>query len=92
MLRGRMGVHQIVIYSKPGCCLCEQAKKQLAVFQERYGFDLREVDILQDPVAHNMFKDEIPVICIDGRRAFKYRLDEKRFVRMLESAGQPNTR
>lgn len=83
-----MGMPQIVIYSKPGCCLCEQAKKQLTALQERYEFALREVDILRDPTAYDKFKEEIPVICVDGRKAFKYRLDERRLVRMLESSGQ----
>lgn len=83
-----MSMTQIVIYSKSGCCLCERAKKQLTVLQERYEFALREVDILQDPAAYDMFKGEIPVICVDGRKAFKYRLDEGRLVRLLESSGQ----
>lgn len=83
-----MSMPQIVLYSKPGCCLCEQAKKQLKALQGRYAFALEEVDILQDPVAYDMFKDEIPVICVDGRRVCKYRLDERRIVRMLQSSGR----
>ena len=50
-------------------------------------FDLREVNILEDSAAYEMYKHEIPVIFIDGKKTFKYRLDERRFVRILESAG-----
>ncbi|HEX5412530.1 MAG TPA: glutaredoxin family protein [Terriglobia bacterium] len=83
-----MGKPQIVIYSRPGCGLCEQARKQVSALQERYEFTLREVNILQDRVTYDMFKDEIPVIFVDGKKAFKHRLDEKRFVRIMESSGR----
>jgi len=46
---------------------------------------LREVDILEDPEAHERFKEEIPVVFINGKKAFKYRLDEKQFLKKLES-------
>lgn len=82
-----MGVPEIVIYSKPGCCLREQAKEQLAALQRRYEFALREVNILEDRGAYHAFKDEIPVICVDGRKAFKFRLDERRLVHILGLSG-----
>jgi glutaredoxin len=82
-----MGFPEIIVYSKPACCLCERVKKQLLRLQRQYQFTLREVNILEDSAAYEMFKDEIPVIFVDGKKAFKYRLDEKRFVRTLESAG-----
>jgi len=78
---------EIIVYSKPDCCLCDQVKQQLKKLQEVHGFAWREVNILDDPADFNRFQYEIPVIFIDGRKAFKYHLDEKRFVRLLESAG-----
>jgi glutaredoxin len=80
-----MALPEIILYSKPACCLCEKAKEQLAKLQEEHQFTLREVNILEDLAAHKMFKDEIPVVFINGRKAFKYRLDEKRFIRLLKS-------
>ena len=81
-----MGLPEIIIYSKPHCCLCERVKKQLMRLQRQHEFTLREVNILEDSAAYEMFKDEIPVIFVDGKKTFKYRLDEKRFVRIFESA------
>jgi glutaredoxin len=81
-----MASSEIILYSKPACCLCEQAKEQIAKLQEHHQFVLREVNILDDPAAYKMFKDEIPVVFINGKKAFKYRLDERRFARLLKSA------
>jgi len=75
----------VVVYSKPGCCLCDEVKENLKRLKASYAFNLREVDILEDPEAHERFKEEIPVVFINGKKAFKYRLDEKQFLKKLES-------
>jgi glutaredoxin len=83
-----MQIPEVTIYSKPGCCLCEQAKEQLLDLQATYEFALREINILQDLSLYNNYREEIPVIFINGRKVFKYRLDEKPFIRLLKSAAQ----
>jgi len=80
-----MELPEIVIYSKPACCLCERVKQQLKRLHQQHEFTLREVNILDDLAAHEAFKNEIPVIFIDGKKAFKYRLEEKKFIRLLKS-------
>jgi glutaredoxin len=76
---------EVVVYSKPGCCLCDEVKENLKRLQASYAFNLREVNILEDPEAHERFKEEIPVVFINGKKAFKYHLDEKQFLMKLES-------
>jgi glutaredoxin len=83
-----MSSPEIIIYSKPDCCLCDVAKSKLLQLQRLHQFDLREVNILEDPAAYANFKEEIPVIFINGKKAFKYHLDEERFVRILHSNGR----
>ena len=83
-----MGSLEIIVYSKPDCCLCEQVKAELKKLQRLYNFVWREINILDDPSAFERFQDEIPVVLINGRKAFKYHLDERRFLRLLESAGR----
>ncbi|MGA9058112.1 MAG: glutaredoxin family protein [Terriglobia bacterium] len=78
-------MNDVVVYSKPGCCLCDEVKENLKRLKASYAFNLREVDILEDPEAHERFKEEIPVVFINGKKAFKYRLDEKQFLKKLES-------
>ena len=75
----------VVVYSKPGCCLCDEVKEKLKRLQTSHAFNLREVNILEDPEAHKKFKEEIPVVFINGKKAFKYYLDENQFLKRLES-------
>jgi glutaredoxin len=76
---------EVVLYTKPGCCLCDTVKAQLGKLRAVQPFELREVNILQDSAAYAKFHEEIPVVFIDGRKAFKYHLDEKAFLRRFES-------
>lgn len=78
-----MALPEVVLYSKPACCLCEKAREQLVRLQEQHEFALREINILENSKAYKTFKNEIPVIFINGKKAFRYRLDEKDFVELL---------
>jgi glutaredoxin len=64
------------LYSKPNCCLCDQAKEVLERVRERIPFELVEEDIRADPVLFSAWRYEIPVVIIDGQDTFKLRLDE----------------
>jgi glutaredoxin len=77
---------EVVVYSKPGCCLCDEVKEKLKRLQASYAFNLREVNILEDPEAHERFKEVIPVVFINGKKAFKYYLDQTQFLKKLQSA------
>ena len=77
---------EVVVYSKPGCCLCDEVKAKLERLQASCAFTLREVNILEAPEANKRFKEEIPVVFINGKKAFKYHLDETQFLRKLQSA------
>ena len=78
---------EVVVYSKPGCCLCDDVKGKLEVLQARHAFRLRIVNILDDPEANQKFKDEIPVVFINGKKAFKFFLDEEKFLKKLANDG-----
>jgi glutaredoxin len=75
----------VVVYSKPGCCLCEEVKAKLKSLQASHAFAVREVNILQDPEAYQKFKEEVPVVLINGKKAFKFYLDEEKFLERLGS-------
>jgi glutaredoxin len=76
---------EVVIYSKPGCHLCDEVKAQLERLRASVSFELREVNILEDADSFAKFKKEIPVVFINGRKSFKYHLDERDFVRRAEA-------
>jgi glutaredoxin len=75
--------NQVVVYSKPGCCLCDEVKSKLRRLQQTRLFDWEEVNVLDDPAASAKFGEEIPVIFVNGCREFAYHLDEDRFLRLL---------
>ncbi len=76
---------EVVLYTKPGCCLCDTVKTQLSKLRSVQPFELREVNILEDGTAYAKFHEEIPVVFINGRKAFKYHLDERAFLQRLKS-------
>lgn len=78
-------VCQVVLYSRKGCHLCDQVKATLARLETRGGFTWREVDIDSDPDLQQKFTDEVPVVFINGKKAFKYRMEERDFLRVLQA-------
>jgi glutaredoxin len=76
---------EVVIYSKPGCHLCDIVKAQLERLRESMAFELREVNILEDAASFEKFEEEIPVVFMNGRKSFKYRLDERDFARRAQA-------
>ncbi len=74
---------EVVVYSRKGCHLCEIVKETLAKLERRGGFTWREVDVDADDQLRREYTDEVPVVFIDGRKAFKYRMDEREFLRKL---------
>jgi thiol-disulfide isomerase/thioredoxin len=75
---------QVEIYSKADCPLCDEAKAVLEKVRREIPFELIEVDILQDPKLFEQFKLDVPVVYVDGRKAFKHRVDERELARRLE--------
>jgi glutaredoxin len=76
---------EVVVYTKPGCCLCKEVKAQIAKIRARNGFDLRKVNILDDPALEEKYREEIPVVIINGRKGFKYHLKESELARRIEN-------
>jgi glutaredoxin len=73
----------VTLYTRAGCCLCDQAKQVLDAARREADFDYREFDIDRDPDLRARYNDEVPVIAIDGRKAFKYRVDRNEFLKKL---------
>jgi glutaredoxin len=78
-------LREVIVYSRKGCHLCEIVKEKLKKLERRGGFHWREVDVETDDGLRRQFTDEVPVVFIDGRKAFKYRLDEQEFLKKLAS-------
>jgi glutaredoxin len=74
---------KITLYTRKGCCLCDDAKRVLDSARRRVSFDLKEIDIDQDAELRKIYNDEVPVIAINGSKAFKYRVTEQELLKKL---------
>lgn len=78
-------LRNVVVYSRKGCHLCEVVKESLSKLSRRGGFTWHEIDVDTDAELRRQFNDQVPVVFIDGHKAFKYRMDEQEFLRRLAS-------
>jgi glutaredoxin len=78
-------MHDVVVYSRKGCHLCDVVKETLTKLEGQADFRWREVDIDTDPALQQKHSEEVPVVFIDGRKAFKYHLEEREFLRVLSA-------
>ncbi len=77
---------QVVVYGAPDCTLCDEAKAILVPAAERLGFELHTVDITGDPELEARHRTSIPVVEIDGERAFTYHVSPSILSRRIEAA------
>jgi glutaredoxin len=73
----------VTIYSRPGCHLCEEAKEAIMLSGCSGEIVLKEINIDDDAGLRDLYKEEIPVVLINGHKAFKYRVDPRDFKRKL---------
>ncbi len=65
----------VTLYHAPGCHLCERARDTLVVLRSELGFELAEVDVSGDDELERRHREWLPVVEIDGERAFVYHVD-----------------
>jgi glutaredoxin len=70
-----MSTPAVTLYTRVGCHLCDDAKAVLDEVRRERAFDLTTVDIDTDPELVRVYGEEVPVVTIDGRKAFKLRVD-----------------
>ena len=72
-----MAVIALTLYSRPGCHLCDEMKEIVYPVARQLGCTVAEIDISSDPELEAGYGTEIPVLTINGRKVFKYRLTER---------------
>jgi len=63
--------------------LCATAKATILALRREVPFDFREIDIGWSGELYEEHKHDIPVVEVDGKRAFKYRVDPDALRRLL---------
>ena len=68
---------KLTLYSRKDCCLCDEMKATVRAVAAKVPLELDEIDVDASADLRAQFNDEVPVLFIDGRKAFKYRVTEK---------------
>lgn len=79
----------LTLYSRAGCHLCEDMKAVVEPVAQELGWAIEAVDISGDPALEAEFGMEIPVLFVNGRKAFKYRVDARELRRRLRRERSP---
>jgi glutaredoxin len=69
-------VTDVILYSRPGCHLCEEALAEIvAIHEQGFRFELVEVDIESDELLLRRMLEKIPVVEVDGAVVSELSLD-----------------
>ena len=82
-------VHDVVLYGREGCCLCDDAREILHRMREHHpeAFSIKDVDIDGDDRLLRAYLERIPVITIDGEEAFELFVNPDELQRRLGIVG-----
>ena len=73
----------VLMYSRPGCGLCDEAREIILAERARTGFDFEEVDISGLDALELEYGIRIPVVLVNGQERFEVRLDPDAFARAV---------
>jgi len=74
----------LILYTREGCCLCDDAREVLERVRRGRPFSLQEQDIDSDEALLRAYLERIPVITIEGVEAFELFVDESELERRLD--------
>lgn len=78
---------RILLYTKPGCHLCDDMLDQLRAALRGTGIAVAERNIALDLDDYERYKHDIPVLTIDGREVARHRLTAPTLMAALHAAG-----
>jgi len=73
----------LILYGKPDCHLCDEMKGVIDAVRREVACTLEVIDVSADPALLARYGEEIPVLLVDDRKAFKYRTDARALRRRL---------
>jgi hypothetical protein len=75
---------QLDVYTAHGCCLCDDARAVLEPLAAELALDVRWIHIDGDPELEATWREQLPAGVLDGRKVFKYHVDEAMLRRRVE--------
>ncbi|MFQ5683483.1 MAG: glutaredoxin family protein [Candidatus Binatia bacterium] len=64
---------QLKLYTRKDCCLCEEMQEVIRRVAAEVPLEMEEVDVDGMLDLREKYGGEVPVLFINGRKAFKYR-------------------
>jgi glutaredoxin len=77
-------MNDLVLYTRKDCGLCEEMKQVIGQLATRLPLNVQELDIDSSAELEKQFGNEVPVLFINGRKAFKYRVTTKELEKTLK--------
>lgn len=74
---------KLTLYSRKDCCLCDAMKAVINKVAANLPLEIDEIDINGSLELREKFGNQVPVLFIDGRKAFKYRVSAKQLAKKL---------
>jgi glutaredoxin len=74
---------ELTLYSRADCELCREMEETIAQELGRFEARIEKVDIGGNAELEQRFGQEVPVLFVNGRKAFKYRCTARELRRRL---------
>jgi glutaredoxin len=83
--------HKLTLYSRQECCLCDEMKAIIREVALTIPLELEVIDVDASAELREKFSDEVPVLFVNGRKLFKYRVTKHELEKQLGKAGRPRS-
>ena len=80
---------RFVLYSRPGCCLCEEMLSELSLLPEAQPFGVDVLDVDAEHAAKVRYGHKIPVLLFAGEMVCSGRLDTEEVHKALACHRRP---
>lgn len=75
---------EVLLYTRKDCCLCDEMKAAVRAVAEKIPLQIEEIDVDRTPELAERYGSEVPVLFINGRKAFKYRVTAEELAKRLK--------
>jgi hypothetical protein len=72
-------MHRVLLYSRPGCGLCDEAREVILAEARRTAFAFEDVNVETEDALELEYGIRIPVVLVDGVERFEIRVDPEAF-------------
>jgi glutaredoxin len=77
-------MNTITVYTTEGCRLCDEVLDQIAKALEIFPFYLMIIEIKEEPALFQKFKNDVPVVLLNGDEIGKQRIESDTILKYLK--------